>query len=132
MAKIQRFEHINLACQDIDVTKTFYQTIFPDWYIRAEDRDDERQWIHLGNDQFYLALNHTPHLKRVHKIYENIGVNHVGFVIDDGETMKAHLKENNIEYYTMTAPETKHRIYVNDPDGNEIELVEYNPDYRLR
>ena len=132
MAKIQRFEHINLACQDIDVTKTFYQTIFPDWYIRAEDRDDERQWIHLGNDQFYLALNHTPHLKRVHEIYENIGVNHVGFVIDDGETMKAHLKENNIEYYTMTAPETKHRIYVNDPDGNEIELVEYNPDYRLR
>lgn len=132
MSKIQRFEHINLACQDIDVTKTFYQTLFPDWYIRAEDREDERQWLHLGNDQFYLALNHTPDLKRVHEIYENIGINHVGFVIDDGEAMKARLKEHNIEYYTMTAPETKHRIYVSDPDGNEIELVEYNPDYSLR
>lgn len=32
----------------------------------------------------------------------------------------------------MTAPETKHRIYVSDPDGNEIELVEYNETYTLK
>jgi catechol 2,3-dioxygenase-like lactoylglutathione lyase family enzyme len=132
MAKLQRFEHINLACQDLEASKTFYQTIFPDWYVRAEGGEDEEKWMHFGNDQFYLALNHQPNLKRVHEIYENIGVNHVGFVIDDGEAMKARLKENRIDYYTMTAPETKHRIYVSDPDGNEIELVEYNIDYSLR
>lgn len=129
---LKRFEHINLSCQNIDATKEFYKTLFPDWHVRAEDKDGDSHWMHLGDDQFYLALNDTPDLNRVHRLYENIGVNHVGFVIDDGEAMKTRLEKHGIEYYTMTAPETKHRIYVTDPDGNEIELVEYNQDYQLR
>lgn len=81
--------------------------------------------MHFGDNQFYLALNDQNSQERVHTAYENIGINHVGFVIKDGEAMKKLLDSENIEYYTMTAPETKDRIYVNDPDGNEIELVEY-------
>jgi catechol 2,3-dioxygenase-like lactoylglutathione lyase family enzyme len=127
-----RFEHINLACQNIEVSKKFYQTIFPDWYVRAEGVFNGDRWMHFGNDQFYLALNNYPGQQRVHQAYENIGVNHVGFVIKDGEAMTKLLDDENIEYYTMTAPETKHRIYVNDPDGNEIELVEYHPEYALK
>ncbi|MFB2921460.1 VOC family protein [Aerosakkonema funiforme] len=127
-----RFEHINLSCKDIDAAKNFYQTVFPNWDVRAEGVNDGSRWMHLGNNQFYLALNDTPNEERVHQIYENIGINHVGFVIDDGDAMKALLEKHGIEYYTMTAPETKHRIYVTDPDGNEIELVEYNQDYQLK
>lgn len=130
--KVQRFEHINLSCQNLEVTKNFYQTLFPDWYVRAENQEEESHWIHFGNDQFYLALNDLSSAKRVHTLYENIGVNHIGLVIDDGDAMKAMLDKNGVEYYTMTAPETKHRIYITDPDGNEIELVEYQKDYQLR
>jgi catechol 2,3-dioxygenase-like lactoylglutathione lyase family enzyme len=126
-----RFEHINLSCQDIDATKNFYQTLFPDWYVRAEGVFNGDRWMHFGNNQFYLALNDDSEQQRVHKPYESIGINHVGFVINDGEAMKQLLEANGIDYYTMTAAETKHRIYVNDPDGNEIELVEYQPDYAL-
>jgi catechol 2,3-dioxygenase-like lactoylglutathione lyase family enzyme len=127
-----RFEHINISCKDMDSTKDFYQTIFPDWYVRVEGISNGTRWMHFGNDRFYLSFNDTPDEKRVHNIYENIGINHVGFVINDGEAMKALLDEHGIEYYTMTAAETKHRIYVLDPDGNEIELLEYNPDYALK
>lgn len=128
----QRFEHINLSCRDLDASKTFYQTLFPDWFVRAEGEWQGDRWLHLGNRQFYLALNDRPEAKRDHQPYEGIGINHVGFVIDDGEKIKMTLDANGIEYYTMTAPETKFRIYVNDPDGNEIELVEYQADYALR
>lgn len=127
-----RFEHINLSCQDIDASQKFYHTLFPDWYVRVEGVNNGSRWMHFGNDNFYLALNDYPELKRVHSIYENIGINHVGLVINDGEAMKQKLEVAGIAYYTMTAPETKHRIYVNDPDGNEIELVEYNPEYSLK
>ena len=130
--KFTRFEHINLSCKNIDTSQKFYQTLFPDWYVRAEGINNGARWIHLGNPQFYLALNDSPQEERVHHIYENIGINHVAFVIRDGEAMKALLERNDIEYYTMTSPETKHRIYVSDPDGNEVELVEYNPDYPLK
>ncbi|MDZ7957321.1 MAG: bleomycin resistance protein [Aulosira sp. DedQUE10] len=126
-----RFEHINLSCKNIDATKNFYQTLFPDWYVRAEGVFNGDRWMHFGNDQFYLALNDDSEQERLHKAYESIGINHVGFVINDGEAMKELLEAKGIDYYTMTAAETKHRIYVNDPDDNEIELVEYNPDYAL-
>ncbi|MBW4621098.1 MAG: VOC family protein [Cyanosarcina radialis HA8281-LM2] len=127
-----RFEHINLSCHDLDRTQQFYQTIFPDWYVRVEGISDGTRWMHLGNNQFYLAMQANPDRERVHRIYEDIGINHVGFVIDDGEAMKSWLDKNAIEYYTMTSPETKHRIYVTDPDGNEVELVEYNSNYALK
>lgn len=127
-----RFEHINLSCQDINVSQQFYQTLFPDWFVRAEGEWQGDRWLHLGNPQFYLALNHRPDQQREHHAYEGIGINHVGFVIADGEKMKNHLEANDIEYYTLSAPETKHRIYVNDPDGNEIELVEYRESYEMR
>lgn len=127
-----RFEHINVSCKNINATKKFYQTLFPDWYVRVEGVFNGRHWMHLGNKQFYLALNNQTDQERVHTSYENIGINHVGFVIPDGEAMKKLLDAEGIEYYTMTASETKHRIYVNDPDGNEIELVEYNPEYALK
>ncbi|WAL62394.1 VOC family protein [Thermocoleostomius sinensis] len=128
----QRFEHINLSCHDIDASKTFYQTLFPDWFVRAEGEWQGDRWIHLGNQQFYLALNHQPAMKRERQPYREIGINHVGLVIENGEKMKMSLEANNIEYYTMSSPETKFRIYVNDPDGNEIELVEYQADYALK
>jgi catechol 2,3-dioxygenase-like lactoylglutathione lyase family enzyme len=132
MTNLNRLEHVNLSCHDLEASQAFYQIVFPEWYVRAEDRHDQRPWVHLGDDQFYFCLNHTPDLTRVHAIYENIGVNHVGFTVNNGEEIKVRLEKNNIDYYTLAAPETKHRIYVTDPDGNEIELVEYNPDYSLR
>jgi catechol 2,3-dioxygenase-like lactoylglutathione lyase family enzyme len=127
-----RFEHLNLACKNIDISQKFYQTLFPDWYVRAEGIYNGSRWMHFGNDQCYLTLNDSSEQNRVHQAYESIGINHVGFVIKDGEAMQKLLDSEGIEYYTLTAPETKHRIYVNDPDGNEIELVEYQPDYALR
>jgi catechol 2,3-dioxygenase-like lactoylglutathione lyase family enzyme len=130
--KLIRFEHINLSCHDLDRAKQFYQTIFPDWYVRVEGTNNGTRWMHLGNNQFYLAMQANPEQERVHRIYEDIGINHVGWVIDDGEAMKSWLDKNGIEYYTMTSPETKHRIYVTDPDGNEVELVEYNSNYSLK
>ena len=140
--ELHRFEHINLACKEIDASQQFYQTLFPDWYVRAQGKDENgRLWRHFGNDRVYVALNDATgsdlpkgggEANRQQYPYEGIGINHVGFVIDGGEQLKDTLKTNGIEYYTLESPETKHRIYVSDPDGNEIEFVEYTKDYPLR
>jgi catechol 2,3-dioxygenase-like lactoylglutathione lyase family enzyme len=128
-----RFEHVNMSCKDLEATRDFYQKVFPDWYVRAEGINEYgERWIHFGNDHFYLALSHTPNHSRTHHLYENIGINHVGFVIHDGEAMKAQLDQNGIKYSITPAAETKYRIYITDPNGNETELVEYHQDYRLK
>ncbi|MBD2463341.1 VOC family protein [Oscillatoria sp. FACHB-1407] len=128
----KRFEHINLSCRNLDATQRFYQTLFPDWVVRAQGEWQGERWLHLGNNQFYLALNDATDDDRLQLPYEGVGINHVGFVIEDGEGILTLLNANGIEHYTMNSPETKFRIYINDPDGNEIELVEYQETYTFR
>lgn len=124
-----RFEHVNQICRDLEATRKFYQTLFPDWYVRAEGTVDGWKWMHFGNAQFYLALNQPP----ASEANPSTGhIDHVGFVIDDGDKMKAVLDANGIEYSTYNSPETRSRIYVSDPDGTEIELVDYQESYALR
>lgn len=130
MINFQRFEHVNLSCRDVSKTRRFYQTLFPDWFVRAEGDG----WIHLGNESFYLSLFEEPsHTLRTHSPYDSVGINHIGFVIQDGEVMRAILDASQIEYELHSdAPETQFRVYIFDPDGNEIELIEYQPEYALR
>ncbi len=126
----QRFEHINLSCHDLKATQQFYQTLFPDWFVRAQGEG----WVHFGDRQFYLSLFEEPsQTHRDYAPYASIGINHVGFVIQDGEAMQAVLDANGIEYQLVDdASETQFRIYLCDPDGNEIELIEYKPAYAMR
>ena len=48
-----RIEHINKVCQNLEITLQFYQMLFPDWFIRAQEAADDLSWIHFGNHQFY-------------------------------------------------------------------------------
>jgi catechol 2,3-dioxygenase-like lactoylglutathione lyase family enzyme len=125
----KRFEHVNQICRDLEATRTFYQTLFPDWYVRAEGDVDGWRWMHFGNEQFYLSLNQPPESEAP---LSTGHIDHLGFVINDGDAMKALLDANHIKYYTYTSPETKNRIYVSDPDGTELELVEYQQAYALK
>lgn len=126
-----RIEHINKVCQHLDTTLQFYQTLFPDWFIRAHGESDNLRWIHFGNDQFYISLYEQRDASGA--IPLNTGnIDHVGFVIESGEKMMAVLEANGIAYVVEDAPETKYRIYVKDPDNTWLELVEYNEGYALR
>jgi catechol 2,3-dioxygenase-like lactoylglutathione lyase family enzyme len=126
-----RIEHINKACQNLETTWQFYQTLFPDWVVRAHEDSDDLSWIHFGNDQFYVSLYEQHNASK--SIPLNTGnIDHIGFVIEDGKKMMALLAANRIEYLVEDAPETKYRIYVKDPDSTLLELIEYEADYALR
>ncbi len=126
----QRFEHINLSCCNLEATQRFYQTLFPDWFVREQGDG----WMHLGNEQFYISLFEEPSCTvRNYAPYASVGFNHVGFVIQDGQAMQAILDREGIRYEVNNdAPETAFRAYLIDPDGNEIELIEYAKTYALR
>lgn len=125
-----RFEHVNQSCRDLDTTRQFYQTLFPDWFVRAEGEDAGWRWMHFGDRQFYLALNQPPNSANITQSTGHL--DHIGFVIADGAAMKTILDTHGIPYEVYQSPETKLRIYVHDPDGTQVELVEYQDNYALR
>jgi catechol 2,3-dioxygenase-like lactoylglutathione lyase family enzyme len=130
IATLVRFEHINVSTRNIKAMQEFYQILFPNWYIRAEGEG----WMHLGNSQFYISMFEEPEApQRSHQPYYSIGFNHIGFVVTNAAAIEETLKGNAIKYEIVyDAPETKCRIYVFDPDGNELELVEYLDSYPLK
>lgn len=126
-----RIEHINKVCQNLETTLQFYQTLFPDWFIRARGESDDLSWIHFGSRQFYISLYGRRDASR--PIPLNTGnIDHIGFVIEDGKKMMTVLEANRVEYFVEDSPEAKYRIYVTDPDNTRLELVEYDEGYELR
>jgi catechol 2,3-dioxygenase-like lactoylglutathione lyase family enzyme len=107
----------------------FLQIAFPEFRIRHEGTDEMGvHWMHVGNDQIYLALNQataTPQQDWVP--YQGLpGVNHLGFEVDDVEALHARLLSGG--YKDNTVPNNhayRKRIYFFDPEGNDWEFVQY-------
>ncbi|MGR5064123.1 VOC family protein [Photobacterium sp. DNB22_13_2] len=120
-------EHANITVCNIDLTVEFIQTALPSFAIRHCGQGDLYRWCHIGTELSYLALQEVVERESVDRTpYRDSGINHIGLVTDDIESVKARLlaagyKENEME---ASHPWRK-RIYFWDPNGIEWEFIEY-------
>jgi len=121
-------EHANITVQNLDKSVAFYQTAFPHFVIRGSG-NESRKWIHLGDDQTYLALSEDIENNTPAKDYSRNGFNHIAFVVEDVKIIAKRLETAG---YKRSYPTTLHqfriREYFYDADGNEIEFVQYLTD----
>ncbi len=129
-----RLEHANLTVTDLDAAVRFYRTAFPHWRIRWRARihgvDWDGDWLHLGTDAVYVALQSAkPGADGRREPYEDPGHNHLGFVVDDLDAVRERLTEAGYEEGLVVPPHPfRKRMYWHDPDGNEVEFIEYLSD----
>jgi len=122
-------EHVNLTVSDLDAATKFYGELLGlkvRW--RREPDAPETPAVHLGDDRSYLALFQADPSKARRlgePEYSRVGFNHVGFVIDDLDAKVAWLARRGIEAEIQDEYEPGRRAYFIDPDGFEVELVEY-------
>ncbi len=118
-------EHINLTVSDLDRSIAFYRDLL-DLPTRWKGPiDDERLGAHVGDDRSYLALFQATADGPIDHDYMRPGVNHFGFVVDDLEDMRRRLERLGAIVHLEADYEPGRRIYFSDPDGYEVELVEY-------
>ena len=131
-------EHINLVVSDLDKSLEFYQTVFPHWRIRGGAEGEwygmPRKWVHLGDDYQYLAI--SDHGKGDARDLKGSqpGLAHFAYVTDSIDRLVARMSEAGFKP-TDSGGDEEHRRnrYYLDPDGIEIEFVEYlTDDTRLR
>ncbi|MDH5670539.1 MAG: VOC family protein [Myxococcales bacterium] len=129
MAKL---EHGNFSVADVDEMLRFVQIAFPDFRVRGEGRTgDGRRWVHVGSDDFYLAFDQAEHrTPATRKPYDGaVGVNHLGWVVDDAEAVRARLTAAGYRESTVgNRHPHRTRVYFLDPEGNDWEFVEYHSD----
>ncbi len=123
-----RLEHANLTVQDVDRSTAFYRAVLGfevRWQGSARDFDGPVRAVHIGTDDTYLALFESQKEGRAPADYDAPGLNHIGFQVDSVDTYRARLAELDIEVHLEGDYDPGRRIYFYDPDGIEVELVEY-------
>lgn len=122
-------EHANISVNNLNEAVRFFQTAFPDFVIRGGGQSNDRNWIHLGNEHTYLALNEAIIPQQHKKNYVKNGINHLGFVVEDVESIANRLLSAGFKRdFPKQIEQQRIRDYFIDSDGNEFEFVQYLSD----
>ncbi|MBI4565448.1 MAG: VOC family protein [Planctomycetes bacterium] len=124
-AVAERMEHIHLSVADVDRSADFYRRAFG-FAVRYDGVGPYGRTVHIGTDRFYVALTEGG-------TGGSTGFfAHVGFVTTDLATFRERLKREGIEIAESASRKEGDAVYVMDPDGLEIEVVSYRPEYAYR
>ena len=120
-------EHINMTVADLDRSIDFYSRLLG-WKVRWRgETSSGMPAAHIGDDRCYFALfeakDATP--APTQKSYDFVGLNHFGLVVDDLDSIKLLLDELGIKSTSEQTYDPGRHLYFHDPDGVEIELVQY-------
>lgn len=120
-------EHINLTVSDLQRSIDLYCDLLG-LHVRWQGTtSDGTPAAHVGDDRCYLALfQSSPDLAdRPAVDYNAVGLNHFGFVVDDLDAVRARLTKHGLSPHLEADYEPGRRLYFHDPDGIEVEFVEY-------
>jgi catechol 2,3-dioxygenase-like lactoylglutathione lyase family enzyme len=121
--KIERIDHLNITVADIDRSIAFYKKVLG---MDAEMIGEGRVALLFGQQKIHLDLAGGPMTIRA----EPRMPAHICFVTDTGANeIKAHLAECGVavrmEGARAGAIGTIQSVYIDDPDGNSIEISHY-------
>jgi lactoylglutathione lyase len=107
-ARLVGINHVALEVEDIDRSLDFYGRLFE---VRLRGRLQGAAFVDMG-DQFVALMqgrSQSPDVTR-----------HIGLVVDDKEAVRRDLDAAGIKLLPG------HRLDFLDPDGNRIEIVQYD------
>lgn len=130
-----RLEHVNLVVKDITTSLIFYQTVFPEWKIRDSGEGEwsgkPREWLHFGDDNTYITLNNNATSLGRDVTGHQAGIAHFAFEVNNLKALQQRLSDAGFIYRVRgTDNPYRHNIYYIDPDGNEVEFVQYFSDLK--
>ena len=120
-------EHVNFTVSDLDRSIDFYTRLFGFRVRWKGNVEDGRLAAHVGDDRQYLALFEAASPGQVNNQMTEVGLNHIGFVVDSLDEMKSRLAELGVSPRAEHDYKPGRRLYFFDADGIEVELVETSP-----
>lgn len=120
-----RIEHANITVTNVNASVAFYQKLFGARVRWQGSTSNGNRAAHIGVEDTYLALFEADNAGKASVGYRTVGFNHLGFQVDDLEAYKAQLNAMGVELKGEEDYDPGRRLYFYDPDGVEIELVEY-------
>ena len=124
-------EHANISVVDPRKTIEFLLTALPKWTLRGQgryvnDRQEDVEWFHIGDEQFYIAIDSLGDGNAPYWTERFTGLNHLGFSVPDLDEMVARLKQAGYEldHWGSEHPYRKN-VYYMEAHRVQFEFVEY-------
>jgi len=133
MEKIMYLEHLNLTVKNFETTLAFYQAAFPNWKIRGQGEQTwygkQRKWLHFGDNHQYLTFCDDGEGSNRDLSGHQVGLAHFAFVVVNLKAIQGRLLDAGYKK-AKDGAEDPHRsnLYYLDPNGFEVEFVEYHSD----
>jgi catechol 2,3-dioxygenase-like lactoylglutathione lyase family enzyme len=128
-----RLEHINLVIRNLDRSLAFYRAAFPHWRVRTQGKGEwhgkPRNWLHFGDDYHYIALSENGEGTNRDLSGHQVGLAHFAYATDDIDAVTRRLKSAGFAVNNSGSEDPFRRnAYFIDPDGFEVEFVQYLSD----
>jgi catechol 2,3-dioxygenase-like lactoylglutathione lyase family enzyme len=120
-----RIEHANITVNNVQASAEFYLQLMGGRVRWEGTNSSGRRAAHIGDDRTYLSLFEAANESPVRDDYSVTGFNHLGFEVDDLAAYRETLLKMGVEINAEEDYAPGRRLYFYDPDGIEIELVEY-------
>src|SRR5262245_19516629 len=119
-------EHVNLTVADLERSIAFYRDVLG---LRVRWRgtsSDGQRAAHVGDGRCYLTFFEAGAGAGAAEMdYDRVGFNHFGFVVESLDEARRRLQSVGVTPHFAADYEPGARLYFMDPDGIEIELVQY-------
>jgi catechol 2,3-dioxygenase-like lactoylglutathione lyase family enzyme len=128
-----RLEHVNITVRNIERSTRFLLAALPGWRVRGEGRMDwfgtSIAWRHVGDDDFYVALQDGGQGEVMDWQSLRLGPKHLGLVVPSVDAAVARLQAAGypLDHWGGSTP-ARRSVYVVDPDSVQFEFVEYLSD----
>jgi catechol 2,3-dioxygenase-like lactoylglutathione lyase family enzyme len=121
MITVTGVDHINMNVKDLEASKKFYKDAFG-FELKEEGFRNGGNWAIIGlPGRIYLALYEVGEAKLVE---QDLQINHFGLHVEDFDALEEHLAGKGVTIDHKWDYGASRSIYINDPNGYEIELSE--------
>jgi len=121
MIRLTQLHHASVCVTDLDKSREFYTGLLGLKEIpKPSSFDFEVAWFELGGQHIHLLRQSHP---------DPMSPRHFALAVEDLLAAKASLDERGVSYTQGTPIPGADRIFIHDPDGNLIELIEWSTPY---
>jgi catechol 2,3-dioxygenase-like lactoylglutathione lyase family enzyme len=119
--QIEKIDHCSVLITDVKRSRHFYGGLLGLKEInKPRTFDFVVVWYDLGNQHLHLLLKEKP---------DTISPRHFALRVSDAAAARKYFKENGVPTEETTLIPGADRFFIRDPDGNRIEIIQWQRPY---
>jgi glyoxylase I family protein len=119
--QITQIDHCSIIITDVERSRRFYRDLLGLKEIhKPRTFDFVVVWFDLGNQHLHLLLKNKP---------DTLSPRHFALRVTDAQAARRYFQEHGLATEETTPIPGAERFFIYDPDGNRIEIIQWQRPY---